>query len=142
MKALESTRIPVMPRLPQLFCLFVFITLTACASIQQPPSTSQSNALQHIVVIWLKEPGNEKHRQQLLEASQRLTEIPGILSVRGGTVISSNRSVVDSSFDIALIMEMSDRDVLKRYAQHPLHQQLLKEIFKPLIEHYRVFDIE
>jgi len=62
--------------------------------------------------------------------------------VRGGTVIGSNRSVVDSSFDIALIMEMSDRDVLKRYAQHPLHQQLLKEIFMPLIEHYRVFDIE
>jgi len=130
-----------MTRLRQLLCLLVFITLSACAGTQQPPSTPPT-PLQHIVVVWLKEPGNEKHRQQLLKASQRLTEIPGIISVQGGTVISSNRTVVDSSFDIALVIQMRDRDVLNRYAQHPLHQQLLKEVFKPLIEHYRVYDVE
>lgn len=125
-----------MCKLRQLFCLFVVVSLSGCAITPQTPS------VQHIVVVWLKDPGNEIHRQQLLSASQRLTEIPGIMSVNGGPVISSDRAVVDSSFDIALVIKMRDREVLSSYVQHPLHQQLLREVFKPLIEHYRVYDVE
>lgn len=93
-------------------------------------------------MVWLKEPGNTNHRQRILEASQQLTQIPGIISVQGGTVITSNRAVVDSSFDIALVIEIRDKKILSSYAQHPLHQQLLEEELKPLIERYRVFDIQ
>jgi len=127
-----------MSRFNLLLSLFIAFTLTGCANAPQTVKTS----VQHIVVVWLKEPGNENHRQQLLEASQQLTEIPGILSVQGGKVISSERAVVDSSFDIALVMRMHNREVLNSYVQHPLHQQLIKEVFKPLIERYRVYDVE
>jgi len=127
-----------MPRFCQLLYLLVAVTLTGCINSQQ----TTSPALQHIVVVWLKEPGNEAHRQQLLKASQQLTGIPGILTITGGTVIASERSVVDSSFDIVLVIQMRNRDVLSSYVQHPLHQQLLDEVFKPLIEHYRVYDVE
>jgi len=127
-----------MSRFNLLLGLFIAFTLTGCANAPQ----SVKPAVLHIVVVWLKEPGNENHRQQLLEASQQLTKIPGILSVQGGKVIGSDRAVVDSSFDIALVMRMHNREVLNSYVQHPLHQQLLKEVFKPLIEHYRVYDVE
>ena len=127
-----------MPRFSLLLGLLVIFTLTSCSNTPQ----TVKPAIQHIVVVWLKEPGNEQHRLQLLKASQRLTEIPGILSVQGGKVIGSERSVVDSSFDIVLVMRIRNREVLNNYVQHPLHQQLLNEVFKPLIERYRVYDVE
>jgi len=127
-----------MSRFSLLLCLFLAFTLTSCANTPQ----TIKPAVLHIVVVWLKEPGNQNHRQQLLEASQQLTEIPGILSVQAGKVIGSDRAVVDSSFDIALVMRMRNREVLNSYVQHPLHHQLIEEVFKPLIEHYRVYDVE
>jgi len=126
-----------MMKLSQLLCITLITTLCACSFL---PSSSPT--VKHIVVVWLKEPGNTNHRQRILDASQQLRKIPGIISVQGGTVISSNRPVVDSSFDIALVINMRDQEVLSHYAQHPLHQQLLENEFKPLIERYRIFDVE
>lgn len=126
-----------MKKFSTLFCVILLSTLCACSLLlpSSPP-------IKHIIVVWLKESGNTEHQQRILQASQQLIQIEGVMSVEGGTVISSHRAVVDSSFDIALVITMRDREVLSRYAQHPLHQQLLKDEFKPLIERYRIFDVE
>lgn len=127
-----------MKKFSKLFCAILLLsTLCACSLLSSSPPP-----VKHIIVVWLKEPGNTEHQQSLLQASQLLIKIPGILSVQGGTVISSKRAVVDSSFDIALVITMRDREVLSHYAQHPLHQQLLEEELKPLVERYRVFDVQ
>lgn len=129
-----------------LICLTLAFLMTSC-TLQTPNHTQQDRDLpqsqiQHIVIIWLREPGNVSHRQTLIKASQQLTEIPGVISVEGGEVITDNRPVVDSSFDVALSFRLQDKQALREYVQHPLHKKLLKDVFKPLIEHYRVYDVE
>lgn len=129
-----------------LICLAVSFLMIGC-TLNTPNHTQQDKDLlqsqiQHVVIIWLREPGNTSHRQTLIEVSQQLTEIPGVISVEGGEVITDNRPVVDSSFDVALVFRLQDKQALREYVQHPLHKKMLKEVFKPLIERYRVYDVE
>lgn len=128
-----------MPKLHFLLAGLLISLLCACSAVSQPPANAP---LQHIVVVWLRDAGNEVHRQRLLEASQQLKQIPGIISVQGGSVIADSRPVVDSSFDVALVISMQDRATLQQYVQHPIHKKLLSEVFKPLIERYKVYDVE
>ena len=64
----------------RLLSLLSLCLLTACSSTPHQPIEIQTQTrVEHIVVVWLREPGNESHRQALLEASQQLTRIPGII---------------------------------------------------------------
>lgn len=98
--------------------------------------------LAHVVLVWLKEPGNAAHRQQIIEASQQLTDIDGVLSVATGQSVPSQRDVVDDSFDVGLYVELESADALASYATDPLHVSILKNDIAPVTERYIVYDFE
>ena len=77
--------------------------------------------VEHIVIVWLKEPGNHAARKRVLENSQRLGAIPGVLSIKSGRAIPGNRPVVDSSFDVALVITLADAAAMQDYLTHPIH---------------------
>jgi hypothetical protein len=101
---------------------------------------TDSQPVEHVVIVWLKEPGNSAARNRIIEASQVLTEIPGVLSLRAGTVIASERPIVDSSFDVALVISFTDRAALAAYLGHPLHVELVETVLKPLVARIQVYD--
>ena len=116
--------------------LLLATTLLACtAPTRQPDST-----LAHVVVVWLKEPGNVTHRQLILDESEVLREIPGVLSLKSGSVIASKRTIVDSSFDVAMIVSFTDPAAMQAYLTHPVHVKLVNETLQPLVAKIRVFD--
>ena len=80
-----------------LLALILLLPL-GCTSIQQ---TEREQAIQHVVLCWLKEPGNAAHRARIMEVSKTFRSIPGVLEVRVGEVIASDRAIVDDSFDVA-----------------------------------------
>lgn len=96
--------------------------------------------LNHLLLIWLKEPGNQRHREQLIAASQRLREVPGVLDLDVGQVVQSDRAVVEDSFDVALSLRFRDEQALRAYVEHPLHQQIVKQSLAPLLQRYQVMD--
>jgi len=118
--------------------LLLTTALLACAGPDKPPVRT----LEHVVVVWLKEPGNATHRQTVLDASEVLRTIPGVRSLSSGTVIASERAIVDSSFDVALIASFTDRADMDAYLVHPLHVQLVNDTLKPLVAKIRVFDFQ
>ncbi len=118
--------------------LLLTTALLACAGPLKPPART----LEHVVVVWLKEPGNTTHRRTVLDASEALRTIPGVRSLKSGTVIASERPIVDSSFDIALIVSFDERADMDAYLVHPLHMQLVNETLKPLVAKIRVFDFQ
>jgi hypothetical protein len=131
-----------MPLSKAFIYLLLALLFAGCKSQGLPVTDKPEGRIQHIVVVWLREPGNQAHRERLLETSQQLTQIPGVISVVGGTVVPGDREVIDSSFDVALIFTLKDQQTLRQYVHHPLHQKLLEEVFRPLIERYRVYDVE
>jgi hypothetical protein len=100
----------------------------------------QSAPVTHVVVCWLKEPGNVAARQQLIDDSRGFTKIPGIVSVSAGEPIPSTRPAVDSSFDVAIVMKFKDQESLNRYASHPLHLNAVERTLKPLVAKYVIYD--
>ncbi len=107
-----------------------------------PPAvaTSRSGQIEHVVVMWLKKPGDASARKALLAAGETFKNIPGVISVSGGEVVKSDRAVVDSSYDVAFVVTFKDAEALKGYGPHPIHQKAVEEVVKPNVEKFLVYD--
>jgi hypothetical protein len=104
------------------------------------PAFALAEALEHIVIVWLQEPGNAEHRARIISESQVLREIPGVTGLRAGNMLPSQRPIVDSSYDVALIVSLQDASALADYLSHPLHVKLVEETLKPLVKQIQVYD--
>jgi hypothetical protein len=94
----------------------------------------------HIVVCWLKNPGDADARRQLIDDSKSFTKIPGVVCVSAGNVLPSTRPSVDSTFDVAVVMKFKDEKALASYASHPIHLQAVERTLKPLVAKYVIYD--
>ncbi len=129
-----------MSRLVFLGLLSVALLTAGCPSSSAPPAVS--GEVHHIVLCWLKDSGNPEHRQQLVDASRKFAVIPGVTRVSAGTVVPSDRAIVDSTFDVAIVISFPDRQALADYLVHPVHKKAVEEVLKPLVEKIVVYDFE
>ena len=94
----------------------------------------------HVVLVWLKEPGNATHRARVVEATRSFSTIPGVEEIRVGEPVPSGRPTVDDSFDIGLYMIFASKKALDAYLVHPEHQAAQREILRPLVRRVIVYD--
>lgn len=120
------------------FALATFLTLGSCATIAPPAPTG---SVDHVVLVWLKRPGNPDDRKALLAAGDELRSIPGIRFLDQGTALPSERPTVDDSFDIGYVMRFESPAALEAYAVHPVHQKKVTEVLRPLSRKILVYDI-
>jgi hypothetical protein len=125
----------------KLFTIAIVFLLFALPACQQgkdrPDSTSK---VHHVVVCWLNESGNKEARHKIIDASRGFSSIPGVIDVRAGSVIQSNREIVDSSFDVAIYLSFENEQKLQDYLAHPFHNNAVKKILKPLVRKIVVYD--
>lgn len=114
------------------------LLLASCATIAPPAA---SGTVDHVVLIWLKRPGNAADRQAILAASNDLRVIPGIQFLDAGTALASDRPIVDDSFDVGLSMRFDSTKSLRAYEADPLHVKKVTEVLKPLTKKIVVYDI-
>jgi len=115
------------------------VSTCSCTSSNHPTGSGQ---VTHVIVVWLKKPRDQAARQQVISESKKLREIPGVRSVTAGAVIPSSRAVVDSSFDVAIVMTLNSKADLENYTAHPRHQALVQNVIRPLVDHYKVYDFK
>jgi hypothetical protein len=96
----------------------------------------------HVVLVWLKEPGNPAHRQHIIEVTRTFAELPGVVAVRVGEPVLSDREIVDDSFDVGLYLTFANADDMRAYLIDERHQAAVQEIFMPLSERYIAYDFE
>ena len=96
--------------------------------------------VEHVVVCWLKNPSDANAQAELIKRSYELRKIPGIIDMRAGRSLPSDRPTVDDSFDVALVITFSDRNALERYQTHPLHVKAVEEVLKPLVAKHVIYD--
>ncbi len=96
--------------------------------------------LHHIVLVWLKLPGNPTHRSHLIKVSESFAAIPGVKSVAVGEPLLSDREIVDDSFDIAIDLTFEDKHALQSYLNHPDHLRAVEVSLKPLADRIVVYD--
>ena len=96
----------------------------------------------HVAFCWLKTPGDAKQRQQLIDASHAFYTIPGVELIAAGTPLPSTRPVVDSSFDVAVVIMFHDESGLRAYDQHPDHRKAVEELLRPLTQKILIYDFK
>ena len=119
-------------------CVHIFILCGICSQALAENETK----FVHIVMIWLKEPGNQKHITEVIKATKSLNEIQVVNELRVGQSISSDRPIVDDSFDVALYMIFNSEDDLERYLVHPMHMNVVENILRPLANKVLVYDFK
>ena len=118
----------------------LLVTLSILFSSDLFASENEQARIHHIVICWLKEPDNELHRQKLIAEAKKMETMAGVLSVEVGTMLPSERAIVDSSFDIGIIMSFRDQRGLEAYLSDPAHQKATKEVLAPLTSRVVVYD--
>lgn len=117
----------------------LLILCASCASLHR--SEHAAGAVTHVVVVWLKTPGDESARQKLIDVSRTFRTIPGVIGIAAGRAVPSTRPVVDSSFDVAIVITFKDRESLRSYDSNPIHKQAVQSTLKPLVARQIVYDI-
>ena len=98
-----------------------------------------AGAVTHVVVFWLNDSGNARDRDGLIAACHALKDIPGVKDVRVGEVLPSTRPVVDSTYDVGLVITFEDARAMQEYGPHPIHQKLVQGM-GPRIRKFVIYD--
>jgi hypothetical protein len=125
-------------------CIFVFLAVIflapGCLTTGQVSCFGKQEIIQHVVVFWLKDHGNVNDREHLIQTAKELAKLPGVLGVKAGMVLPSERSTVDSSYDVAMVFSFESKQALADYLVHPRHRKAVDEIIKPLVSRILVYD--
>jgi len=124
------------------FTIALLLLIARCANGKCPFARSTPAQANHVVLCWLKEPGNEAQRQQLIDASYTFRKIPGVVSVSAGRSIASTRPVVDSSFDVGIVIVFTDEAALHAYDQNPIHKKAVSDVLRPLTAKLVIYDVK
>lgn len=97
--------------------------LASTSATAAPPAA----ALVHHVFFWLKSPGAEADRAQLIAGLATLRAIPVIRNLLIGVPApTENRDVVDASYDVSELMYFDNAVDQKSYQDHEIHQAFVK----------------
>jgi hypothetical protein len=80
----------------------------------------------HHVFFWLKNKASDTDRQDLLKGLQTLAAIQPKISIHIGVPATTNRPVIDTSYDFSLLLIFKDLEEQESYQIHPIHQAFVK----------------
>lgn len=103
-------------------------------------ATGTDSHIVHVVLVWLKEPGNLDHRARIIDATRKFSTIPGVGEIRVGEPLLGQRSTVDDSFDVGLYMIFSSKEALQAYLTHPKHEAAQQSVLRPLVRKVVIYD--
>jgi hypothetical protein len=103
---------------------------------------TEEKRLYHVVLCWLKEPGNKTDRKKIIEVTKLFHDIPGVINARAGEVVISDRDIVDDSYDVGILIVTKNENELQKYLVHPIHQKAKKDVLVPLVDKILVYDFK
>ncbi len=128
-------------KLPAFTRYLLIPTLLLTVSCQNlPRGNAKGERITHVVVCWLKNPGNAADREKLIAVSKSFKAIPGVINVTAGVSLPTGRPKMDSNFDMAAVLTFADVKSLRAYEKNPIHQKAVHETLKPLVKDYVIYD--
>ncbi len=87
-----------------------------------------SGALMHHVFFWLKEPANESHKKQLVQALNELLKVKTIkMSHIGFPAGTESRDVVDHSYSVSFLVMFDNQADQDAYQVDPIHLNFVEK---------------
>lgn len=114
----------------------------SCTTCPFGHKTTGGGRVEHIVLVWLKRPGNAADRVALIDTARKFQAgIKEIQHLNAGPAVPSDREIVDDSFDVGFIMRFGSKADMDAYEKHPVHVSAVKQTLLPLARKVLVYDI-
>jgi hypothetical protein len=120
--------------------LLLVLGVIGSGETSAPSGSPPRGSVTHVVVCYLKTPGDAAARKQLIEASRAFKSIPGVVSVSAGPVLPTTRPHADSSFDVGIAITFADADAMQAYVKDPIHAKAVKDLLIPLAKDWKSYD--
>lgn len=103
-----------------------FLFLAGLATLPTSSSMAQKRKEEedlfvHHVYFWMKDGKTEQDKKKLLEGLKTLKNVEVIKQVHIGKPASTNRDVIDTTYDYSLLLIFKDLTDQKIYQKHPIH---------------------
>jgi len=118
-----------------------FLFLPGISVAEQKVKRYQPGNINHIVVVWFKQGIDSKTKKGFIESSKSLSNLPGVLGHSVGQMLPSDRVIVDSTFDVAVVVTVENKAALKAYLDHPTHKEIVKTVFRPVADKVLIYDV-
>ena len=96
----------------------------------------------HIVIFWTEPTIPTAADELVAGANEYLKSIPGILHFHVGRMASSNRAVVDQTYQVALNLVFPDKKTQDAYQAHPQHLEFVEKVLKRVCKRVVVYDFD
>ncbi len=80
----------------------------------------------HHVFFWLKNKTTDTNKEDLLAGLQSLAAIKPKIMIHIGVKASTNRPVIDTSYDFSLLLIFNNLEEQESYQVHQIHQEFVK----------------
>jgi len=125
------------PAFSSRLAIFALIAAFSLAPVEAAPG--RSGQITHVILFWLKRPGNVDDQNVLIRASRSFRRIKGVSDVRVGRSLPVE-GPVDQSFDVGLVITFRDVRALKKFERNERHQQVVEAALRPLVRRYIVYN--
>lgn len=99
-----------------------------------------SGGVTHVVIMYLYDRGDLGARKEVINAAEKLREIGAVRTIWAGRMLTSNRPVVDQSYDIAYVVTFDNEDDLRKYENDPIHVQTKQRVLDRYVNKFVVYD--
>ena len=93
------------------------------------------------MLFWLKRPGNGDDRNILRRGLRTLRRVRGVTDLRVGRPLPGDRSGLEQSFDLGVIVIFRDREALEKFEHDPRRRGVLDAMLQPLVRRYTVYNL-
>jgi hypothetical protein len=116
-----------------------------CLALSLAPAGAQavatrSGQVTHVMLFWLKRPGNVDDQNYLLRALRTLRRARGVNDMRVGRSLPLDRPSVEQSFDLGVVMTFRDREALEKFERDRQREQAINAMLGPLVRQYTVYN--
>jgi hypothetical protein len=118
-----------------LTCIALFLAPAGAQAI-----ATRSGQVTHVMLFWLKRPGNVDDQNYLLRALRTLRRARGVNDMRVGRSLPVDRPSVEQSFDLAVVMIFRDREALEKFERDQQRKQAIDAMLGPLVRQYTVYN--
>src|SRR5439155_25810515 len=107
-----------------------------CIALSLVPTGAQSVATRtgqvtHVMLFWLKRPGNVDDQNFLRRALRSLRRVRGVNDVRVGRSLPVARPGLEQSFDPGVVMTFRDREALGKFERDQRREQAISALLRP-----------
>jgi hypothetical protein len=85
------------------------------------------NQFIHHVFFWLRDPGNKKNEEELIQGLRKLSKVKTIKNFHIGRPADTNREVIERSYSISWCLFFDNPIDQDHYQTDPIHLDFVKE---------------